>query len=73
VNLRLIKEVESLLLDKPALRKKLAAMVREYIRIMISSFRHIYSFKKYQTRLIEKGIRMPKEISDLLGKYLQKA
>lgn len=48
-------------------------MVREYIRIMISSFRHIYSFKKYQTRLIEKGIRMPKEISDLLGKYLQKA
>ncbi len=73
VNLRLIKEVESLLLDKPAFRRKLAAMVREYIRIMISSFRHIYSFKKYQTRLIEKGIRMPTEISDHLEKYLQKA
>ncbi len=73
VNLRLIKEVENLLLDRPALRKKLEATVREYIRIMISSVRHIYSFKKYESRLIEKGIRMPEEIADLLRRYLKEA
>ncbi|MBN1381126.1 MAG: metallophosphoesterase [Deltaproteobacteria bacterium] len=73
VNLRLIKKVENLLLARPDLQKKLEASVREYIRIMISSVRHIYSFKKYQSRLIEKGIKMPAEISDLLSKYLREA
>jgi Icc-related predicted phosphoesterase len=73
VNLRLIKEVENLLLYRPALRKKLETTVREYIRIMISSVRHIYSFKKYESRLIEKGIRMPEEIADLLRRYLKEA
>ena len=73
VNLRLIKEVENLLLLRPTLQRKLEASVREYIRIMISSVRHIYSFKKYQSRLIEKGIKMPEEIADLLSKYLKEA
>ncbi|MBN1614515.1 MAG: metallophosphoesterase [Deltaproteobacteria bacterium] len=73
VNLRLIKEVENLFLDHPALRRKLETAVREYVRIMISSARHIYSFKKYQSRLMEKGIRMPEEIAEVLNKYLREA
>jgi hypothetical protein len=73
VNLRLIKEVENLLLERPALRKKLETTAREYIRIMISSFRHIYSFKKYESRLVEKGITMPEEIAHLLQRYLKEA
>jgi Icc-related predicted phosphoesterase/predicted nucleotidyltransferase len=73
INLRLIKDTENLLIRRPVLQKKLEAQVREYIRIMISSVRHIYSFKKYQSRLIEKGIKMPAEIADLLKKYLHEA
>lgn len=73
VNLRLIKQVENLLRAKPALQKKLESSVREYIRIMISSVRHIYSFKKYQSRLIEKGVKMPPEISELMERYLKEA
>ncbi|MBN1665422.1 MAG: metallophosphoesterase [Deltaproteobacteria bacterium] len=71
INLRLIKEVENLLLQRPMLRKKLEADVKEYIRIIVSTTRHLDSFKKYQSRLIEKGIRMPDEIADLLKKYLK--
>jgi Icc-related predicted phosphoesterase len=73
INLRLIKEVENLLLDKPLLRKELESRVREYIRIMISSFRHTYSFTKYKSRLSEKGIPLPTEIEDALRRYLREA
>lgn len=71
VNLRLIREVESLLIERPNLRRELESRVREYIRIMVSSFRHSFSFKKYQSRLAEKGIVMPKDISDALMRYLR--
>jgi len=71
INLRLIKEVENQFLNRRILQKKVETSVREYLRIIVSSDRHIYSFKKYQSRLIEKGIKMPAEIADLLEKYLR--
>lgn len=73
INLRLIKEVENLLLDKASLRKELESRAREYIRIMISSFRHTYSFTKYKSRLLEKEVPLPKEIEETLRRYLREA
>jgi hypothetical protein len=39
--------------------------------MLISSFRHAYSFRKYQERLREKGMTVPPYIEELIWQYLQ--
>ena len=71
VNAQLIKEVENLLMNKQPLRFLIEGELAEVFRMMISSFRHTYSFKKYQMRLQEKGITVPPYIEERIWEYLE--
>lgn len=71
VNAHLIKEVENLLTDKQPFRFLVEGELAEVFRMMISSFRHYYSFKKYQVRLQEKGMTVPPYIEERIWEYLE--
>jgi hypothetical protein len=71
VNLRLIKSVESRLMSKEAFRVEMENKLREYLRILVSSVRHIRSFEKYISRLREQGTNIPPDVEDGIRKYLR--
>ncbi len=71
VNAQLIKEVENLLTDKQAFRFQVEGELAEVFRMIISSFRHYNSFKKYQIRLQDKGITVPPYIEERIWEYLE--
>ena len=71
VNAKLIKEVENLLIYKQPFRFQVEGELAEVFRMMISSFRHGFSFKKYQMRLHEKGITVPPYIEEKIWEYLE--
>jgi uncharacterized protein len=71
VNAQLIKEVENLLMFKQQFRYMVEGELAEVFRMMISSFRHSYSFKKYQVRLREKGMTVPPYIEERIWEYLE--
>ncbi len=73
INPRVIKEIEHLLVLRHGLRIRIENELQQYFRMMISSFRHAYSFKKYQMRLREKGMTVPPYIEELIWHYLQQA
>lgn len=70
VNLRIIKKVENQLLEKYKLRRKLEKLLEEYLRVLISSSRHMDSFKKYQSRIKDMGIDIPERIQRGIRAYL---
>jgi len=70
INLRMIRETENMLLEKPALRKKVEYLLKEYFNMMVLSQSHILSFKKYETRLHDQGVNLPKGIEEKLQTYL---
>ena len=71
VNAELIKEVEGLLINKQELRFQVEGELAVVFRMMISSFRHAFSFKKYQMRLQEKGMTVPPYIEEKIWEYLE--
>ncbi len=71
VNLRLIKAVENQLLRKERFRREMEARLREYLRILVSSVRHVRSFEKYVARLREGGIEIPPDVEEGIRKYLR--
>jgi Icc-related predicted phosphoesterase len=71
VNLRLIKSVENQLLRKERFRREMEMRLREYLRILVSSVRHVRSFDKYLARLREAGVRVPAEVEMGIRKYLR--
>jgi Icc-related predicted phosphoesterase len=71
VNAELIKEVENLLINKQPFRFVVEGELAEVFRMMIGSFRHSYSFKKYQIRLHEKGLTVPPYIEEKIWEYLE--
>lgn len=71
INPRPIKEIEHLLTVRNWLRIRVEQELQQYFRMMISSFRHAYSFKKYQMRLREKGMTVPPYIEELIWHYLR--
>jgi hypothetical protein len=71
INARPIREIEHLLALREWLRTRVEQELEQYFRMMISSFRHAYSFKKYQVRLREKGMTVPPYIEELIWQYLQ--
>jgi len=71
VNAQFIKEVENLLTDKQPFRFLVEGELAEVFRMIISSFRHTYSFKKYQMRLREKGMTVPPYIEERIWEYLE--
>ncbi|MEI6125491.1 MAG: hypothetical protein WCQ99_02955, partial [Pseudomonadota bacterium] len=71
VNAGLIKEVENMLMHKQSFRFKVENELQQVFRMMISSFRHSFSFKKYQMRLKEKGMIVPSYIEERIWEYLE--
>ena len=71
VNLRLIKRFENRLLRKERFRKKTEVKLREYLRILVSSMRHVKSFEKYAARLRESGVRIPADVEQKMKQYLK--
>jgi hypothetical protein len=71
VNAEPIKEVENLLTNMQPFRFEVEGELTEVFRMMISSFRHSFSFKKYQMRLHEKGLTVPPYIEEKIWEYLE--
>jgi Icc-related predicted phosphoesterase/predicted nucleotidyltransferase len=71
VNLRVIKRVENLLLQKENFRREMEKGLKEYLDILVSSVRHIGSFEKYKTRLRERGIRIRPDVEEAIRNYLR--
>jgi hypothetical protein len=67
-----IREVGHLFANNEWLRSKVEQELAQYFRMLISSFRHAYSFRKYQERLREKGMTVPPYIEELIWQYLQR-
>lgn len=71
VNLRLIKGVENLLLEKERFRKRVERELKDYLEILVSSVRHIASFEKYKSRLRERGIPLSPDVEEAIRHYLR--
>lgn len=71
VNLRLIKGVENLLLEKERFRKGVERGLKEYLEILVSSVRHVSSFEKYKDRLRERGIPLSPDVEEAIRHYLR--
>ncbi len=71
VNLRLIKGVENLLLEKERFRKEVEKRLKDYLEILVSSVRHVQSFEKYKARLRERGIPLAPDVEDAIRHYLR--
>jgi len=73
INLRMIRKTENMLLGKPELKKKVDFLLREYLNMMVRSQSHILSFKKYESRLLERGGKLPQGVEKKLRAYLGQA
>jgi len=71
VNLRVVKRVENLLLEKDRFRRKVEEGLEEYIRVLVSSVRHVKSFEKYKSRLREREIDLPPDVEEAIRNYLR--
>jgi hypothetical protein len=72
VNLRLIKEVQNLLLSRQDLNRAVENELKGYIDILLSWTRHTRSFEKYRRRLEDQGIHMPQKIENAIRAYLHR-
>lgn len=71
VNLRLIRKTESLLSEHVNLKRKIEFEIRDYFKSMAFAPSNIYSFKKYQARLNDQGVRLPARILRKIESYLR--
>ncbi len=71
VNLRVVKRVENLLLEKDPFRRKVEEGLEEYIQVLVSSVRHVKSFEKYKARLREREIDLPPDVEEAIRNYLR--
>jgi Icc-related predicted phosphoesterase/predicted nucleotidyltransferase len=71
VNLRLIKGVENLFLEKEDFRKEVEEGLQDYLEILVSSVRHVSSFEKYKSRLRERGIPLSPDVEGAIRHYLR--
>lgn len=71
VNLRLIRKTEAILSEKPNLKRKIEYEIRDYFKSMAFAPSNIYSFKKYQARLNDLGVRLPPRILRKIESYLR--
>lgn len=71
VNYRFISPVEDLLNQDVEFRTELEGSIRSYFRIFINTSQHTRSFKKYETRIKEIGIKLPETIRIKIKDYFQ--
>ena len=67
----MIAPVEDLLNRDMEYRKELEGSIRSYFRIFTTTSEHVRSFRKYESRLNELGIRLPDYIRGKVRQYLQ--
>ena len=70
INLRMIRETESLLHEKKGLKRKVEYLLKDYFKEIVLTHSHIYSFKKYEVRLHDQGVNLPPTIMNKLSSYL---
>lgn len=71
INYRVIAPVEDLLNRNMEYRKELEGSIRSYFRIFTTTSQHVRSFRKYESRLNEIGIKLPDSIRGKVRQYLQ--
>jgi Icc-related predicted phosphoesterase len=71
INYRFIAPVEDLLNSDMDYRKELEGSIRSYFRIFINTSEHTRSFKKYESRMREIGIKLPESIRMKIKAYFQ--
>ncbi|MEW6444209.1 MAG: hypothetical protein AB1640_24965 [bacterium] len=70
INVRMIRPIESQLLERPGLKKRVEHLLRDYFKSMVISPSHIYSFKKYEARLHDQGVNLPPTVLRKMESYL---
>jgi len=71
INYRFIAPVEDLLNQDVEYRSELEGSIRSYFRIFINTGEHTRSFKKYESRIREIGIRIPDSVRAKIKAYFQ--
>jgi len=71
INYKVIAPIEDLLNRDMDYRRELEGSVRSYFKIFVTTSQHIRSFKKYEARLTEIGIKIPDSIRGKIRQYLQ--
>lgn len=71
INYRFIAPVEDLLNQDEEYRSELEGSIRSYFRIFINTGEHTRSFKKYESRIREIGIKIPETVRSKIKAYFQ--
>ncbi len=71
VNYRVIAPVEDLLDQDPLFREEVEGSVQSYLRIFCACSQNALSFKKYESRLTEIGIRLPDSVKRKIKQFLK--
>jgi len=71
INYRFIAPVEDLLNQDIEYRSELEGSIRSYFRIFINTSEHTRSFKKYERRIKEVGIKLPESVRMKIKAYFQ--
>jgi hypothetical protein len=58
-------------MQNEALRREMEEGLEEYLDILVASVRHIRSFDKYKSRLLERGIKITPDVEEALRNYLR--
>ncbi len=71
INYRFIAPTEDLLNSDIDYRKELEGSIRSYFRIFINTSEHTRSFKKYESRIREIGIKLPDSVRAKIQAYFR--
>ena len=70
VDYRVIAPIEDLLNQDILFRKELEGSVQSYLKIFSSTSPHMRSFKKYESRLNDIGVKLPESIRRKIKQHL---
>lgn len=70
INVRLLRTYDELLNDNDSLRRTIQRLLRDDLRVLAGTFRHVKSFDKYLERLREQGTRIPISLQRRIHRYL---
>ncbi len=71
INYRVIAPIDDLLNRDMEYRQELEGSIRSYFKIFVTTSQHVRSFRKYEARLNEIGIKLPDSIRGKVRQYLQ--
>jgi hypothetical protein len=71
INYRFIAPVEDLLNQDMEFKKEIEGSIRSYFQIFINTSQHTRSFKKYENRIKDIGIKTPETIRQKIKEYFE--